>query len=169
MLRVLSRSVMSNSAAAWTVACQAPLSMDFFPGKNSGVGCCILLQGIFATPGTESRSPALQTNSLPSQPPGKPSPPKVYTIVKQLNTLHLLRKPLAFHYMCIQHGGCCPVEGFCHLRCWGAGHGNERDFLVCKRGGPSAKAPAASSDNKAKMWSSTSKTLSSSFSPESSS
>ena len=81
------------------------------PGKNIGVGCCILLQGIFVTPGIETRSFALQTNSLPSQPPGKLSPPKVHSIVKQLNTLHLLRKPLAFHYMCIQHGGQSPVEG----------------------------------------------------------
>ena len=81
------------------------------PSKNIGVGCCILLQGIFATPGVETRSSALQTNSLPSQLPGKPSPPKVHSIVKQLNTLHLLRKPLPFHYMCIQHGGHSPVKG----------------------------------------------------------
>ena len=30
----------------WTVACQAPLSMEF-PGKSTGVGCHFLLQGIF--------------------------------------------------------------------------------------------------------------------------
>ena len=33
-----------------TVACQAPLSMDC-PGKNTGVGCRALLQGIFLTQG----------------------------------------------------------------------------------------------------------------------
>ena len=32
----------------WTVACQAPLSIDF-PGKNTGVGCHFLLQRIFLT------------------------------------------------------------------------------------------------------------------------
>ena len=32
----------------WTVACQAPMSMDF-PGKNTGVDCHFLLQGIFLT------------------------------------------------------------------------------------------------------------------------
>ena len=32
----------------WIVACQAPLSWDF-PGKNTGVGCHFLLQGIFPT------------------------------------------------------------------------------------------------------------------------
>ena len=30
---------------------QAPLSMGF-PGKNTGVGCCALLQGIFRTQGS---------------------------------------------------------------------------------------------------------------------
>ena len=34
----------------WTVAHQAPLSMDS-PGKNTGVGCHALLQGIFQTQG----------------------------------------------------------------------------------------------------------------------
>ena len=35
-------------ATPWTVACQAPLSWDS-PGKNTGVGCHFLLQGIFLT------------------------------------------------------------------------------------------------------------------------
>ena len=37
------------------------------PGKNTGVGCHALLQGIFPT-----RSPTLQVDSLPSESPGKP-------------------------------------------------------------------------------------------------
>ena len=37
-----------------------------FPGKNTGVGWHFLLQGIF------SRSPTLQADSLPAEPPGKP-------------------------------------------------------------------------------------------------
>ena len=36
------------SVTPGTVACQAPLSMDF-PGKNTGMGCRFLLQGIFLT------------------------------------------------------------------------------------------------------------------------
>ena len=32
----------------WTVACQVPLPLDS-PGKNTGVGCHFLLQGIFLT------------------------------------------------------------------------------------------------------------------------
>ena len=41
----------------WTVACQAPLSRQEwnFPGKNTGVGCYFLLQGIFLTQGSKLR------------------------------------------------------------------------------------------------------------------
>ena len=35
----------------WTIACQAPLSMEF-SGKNTGMGCHFLLQGIFLTHGS---------------------------------------------------------------------------------------------------------------------
>ena len=38
------------SATPWTVAHQDPLSMDS-PGKNAGVGCHFLLQGVFLTQG----------------------------------------------------------------------------------------------------------------------
>ena len=34
----------------WTVACQAPLSMDF-PGRTTGVDCDTFLQGVFPTRG----------------------------------------------------------------------------------------------------------------------
>ena len=51
----VSRSVVSNSATLWTVAHQAPLSMGF-AGKNTGVGCHFLLQGIFLIQGS---NPAL--------------------------------------------------------------------------------------------------------------
>ena len=43
------------------------------PGQNEGVGSCSFLQGIFPNPGIEPRSPALQADSLPAEPPGKPS------------------------------------------------------------------------------------------------
>ena len=41
-------------------------------GKNTRVGCCLLLQGIFPTQGSNLGLPALQADSLPSEPPGKP-------------------------------------------------------------------------------------------------
>ena len=46
---VLSCSVVSDFAVPWTVACQAPLVHGDSPGKNSGVDCHALLQGIFPT------------------------------------------------------------------------------------------------------------------------
>ena len=65
---------MSNSVTPWTVARQAPLSMEF-PSKNTGVGCHFLLQGILLT---QELNPCLvsllqwQTGSLPPATPGKP-------------------------------------------------------------------------------------------------
>ena len=44
-----------------------------FLGRNTGVGCHFLLQGIFPTQGSNSRSPASRADALPSEPPGKPT------------------------------------------------------------------------------------------------
>ena len=57
----------------WAVALQAPLSWDS-PGKNTGVGCHALLQGIFLTQGLNPHPLCLsiwQAGSLPLVPPGK--------------------------------------------------------------------------------------------------
>ena len=70
---VLSHSVMSNSVSPWAVALQAPLSMGILQARALqwvGPG---LLQGNLPNPGTEPRSRALQADSLPSEPPRKPS------------------------------------------------------------------------------------------------
>ena len=42
------------------------------PGKNTGVGSQSLLGGIFPTQGLNPGLPALQADSLPSEPPGTP-------------------------------------------------------------------------------------------------
>ena len=42
------------------------------PGKNTGVGFHFLLQGIFLTQGSNPGVPHCRTDSLPSEPPGKP-------------------------------------------------------------------------------------------------
>ena len=42
-----------------------------FPGKKTGVGCHVFLQEDLPNPGIEPRSPALQVDSLPSEPLGK--------------------------------------------------------------------------------------------------
>ena len=41
-------------------------------GQNTGVGSLSLLQGNLPNPGIEPRPPALQADSLPAEPPGKP-------------------------------------------------------------------------------------------------
>ena len=59
-------------AVPWT-ALQTPLSHDS-PGKNTAVSCHSFLQGIFQLKGGRIESPmapALQTDSLPSDPSGK--------------------------------------------------------------------------------------------------
>ena len=43
-----------------------------FQGKNTGVGCCSFLQGIFPNQGSNPGSPALETDSLSSEPAEKP-------------------------------------------------------------------------------------------------
>ena len=54
-----------------TVSCQAPLFMEFSRQEyRSGLPCS--LPGDLHNPGTEPRSPALQADSLLSEPPGKP-------------------------------------------------------------------------------------------------
>ena len=54
------------------------------PGKNTGVGCHVLLQGIFPTQGVEPKSPTLEEDSLSSEPPGITSPELAYFITGTL-------------------------------------------------------------------------------------
>ena len=68
-----SHSVVSNCAAPWTVALQAPLSMGFSRQEHWS-GLLFPPPGGLPNPGTEPESPALQADSLPSEPPGKPNP-----------------------------------------------------------------------------------------------
>ena len=68
----VSCSVMSNSfATTWTIACQAPLSMGF-SRQEYWSGLPFPSPGDLPDPGIELASPALQADSIPSQPPGKP-------------------------------------------------------------------------------------------------
>ena len=58
-------------ATPWTVARQAPLSMGFSRQEYCS-GLPYPPPGDRPNPGIESRSPALQVDSLLSEPPGKP-------------------------------------------------------------------------------------------------
>ena len=58
-------------ATPWTIARQTPLSMGFSRSEYwSGVPCPP--PGGLPSPGVRSRFPALQADSLPPEPPGKP-------------------------------------------------------------------------------------------------
>ena len=54
------------------------------PGQNTGAGSLSLLQGDLPDPGIETRSPALQADSLPVEPPGKPICPLTDERIKKL-------------------------------------------------------------------------------------
>ena len=58
-------------ATPWTAARWAPLSMGF-SRQEDWSGLLFPSPGDLPDPGTEPRSPALQADSLPSEPPGKP-------------------------------------------------------------------------------------------------
>ena len=60
------------SATPWTVARPAPLSEEVLQARILEWIGYSLLQRIFPNPGFEPRSPTLQADSLPTEPPGKP-------------------------------------------------------------------------------------------------
>ena len=57
---------------SWTVALQAPLSMEF-PGQEYWSGLPFPTLGDLPDPGITPRSPSLQADSLPSEPLVKPN------------------------------------------------------------------------------------------------
>ena len=63
---------MSDSVIPWPVAGQAPLSRDFL-WQEHWRGLPFSSPGDPPGPGIEPMSPALQADSFPSEPPGKPS------------------------------------------------------------------------------------------------
>ena len=70
-MNVKSLSHVRLFATPWTVAYQAPLSMGF-SRQEYWSGVPLTSPGDLPNPGTEPGSSALQTDALPSEPPGKP-------------------------------------------------------------------------------------------------
>ena len=62
----------------WTVAYQAPQSVEF-SRQEYWSGLPFPSPGDLPNPGTEPRSPTLQADTLPSEPPGKPIKTSNYT------------------------------------------------------------------------------------------
>ena len=69
----VSRLVLSDSVTPRTVAHQAPLPMEF-SRQEYWSGLPFSSSGDLPNPGIKPRFPALQADSLPSEPPGKPYP-----------------------------------------------------------------------------------------------
>ena len=70
-VKVKSLSCVQLFATPWSGAHHAPVSMDF-SRQEYWSGQPFLSPEALPDPGTELRSPALQADSLPSDPPGKP-------------------------------------------------------------------------------------------------
>ena len=75
----------------WTVACQTPLSMEF-SRQEYWSGLPFPSPGDLPHPGIKPRSPALQEDSLPSEPPGKPLGSWVINIFNWRNHFTFLHK-----------------------------------------------------------------------------
>ena len=60
-----------DSVTPWTVTCQAALSVGF-SRQEYWNGLSFLSPGDLSDPGIKPESPALQADSLLSEPPGKP-------------------------------------------------------------------------------------------------
>ena len=75
----VSLSVVSDSVTLWTVVHQALLSLGFSRQQCwNGLPC--LPAGNLPDPGIEPRSPALQEDSLPSEPPGKQQEKEIFNL-----------------------------------------------------------------------------------------
>ena len=74
--KVKSLSRVQPFATPWSIAHKAPLSMGF-SRQEYWNGLPFPSPGDLPNPGIEPRSPALQTGSLLSEPPGKPQSNKV--------------------------------------------------------------------------------------------
>ena len=94
-------------ATPWTVALQASLPWDF-PGKNTGVGCHLLLQGIFPTQESNLHLLPLLRWPVSSLPLAQPEKPVIIPDNKAWESLsgrmwrpNSLLKPSGFPKMCL--------------------------------------------------------------------
>ena len=106
-VKVKSLSCVWLFATPWTIAHQAPLSRGF-PRQEYWSGLLFLSPGYLPKPRTEPRSLALQTDSLPSEPPEKPN---VYTAIL---TMDNQQGPTVYHTEL-----CSTLYGSLNGRIWG--------------------------------------------------
>ena len=89
-----------------TVACQAPLSMGF-SRQEHWTGLPFPSPEDLPNPGIEPRFPALQADSLPSEPPGKPQVNKKVSFANYKHIMPTLPIQLYFH-----NGNCILISYF---------------------------------------------------------
>ena len=87
-MKVKSLSCVQLFVTPWTITYQTPLSMGFSK-QEYWSGFPFLSPGDLPDPGIKPRSPALQADALPSEPPGKP---KNVQITVQLHSFHILAR-----------------------------------------------------------------------------
>ena len=104
----VSRSVVCDSVTPRIVAHQAPLSMGF-SRQEYWSEVPFLSPGDLPDPGIKLGSPALQTDSLLSEPPGKP---RCYA-----TRSHSLEKPPLHHVLYFPFFLIFPVDGAAELIC----------------------------------------------------
>ena len=82
-------------ATPWTVAQQAPLSVEFSK-QEYWSGLLFSSSGDLPNPGIEPKSPALQADSVMSEPPGKP-----YRFINSLKKIKLRINGIMFCFVFI--------------------------------------------------------------------
>ena len=73
ILQLINSCYESCSGVSGSLRPHGQYSLWNSPGENTGVGSLSVLQGIFPTQGSNPGLPALHADSLPAEPPGKPS------------------------------------------------------------------------------------------------
>ena len=92
---VLSLSVTSNPATPWTAARQAPLTMGILQERILEWVAVLSFRGS-SQPMIKPRSPALQADSLPTQPPGKPK--LIYVQKQSLQKMSILLRFVSIYF-----------------------------------------------------------------------
>ena len=124
-IEVKSLSRVPLCATPWTVAYQAPLSMKF-SRQEYWSGLPFPSPGDLPNPGIKPGSPALQADTLPSKPPGKP----LYCIKNShIMSIEHWQSESAWRSLFLLHHPCerTPL-------CWALALGNA-EFSVCWSGG----------------------------------
>ena len=97
-------------ATLWTTDPQAPLSMGF-PRQEYWSGLPFPSPGGLSDPGMEPGSPALQVDSLPSEPPGKPIFYHKHSLIRDTSLQYCYKGPEFSRYHKKSRKVVCKIRG----------------------------------------------------------